>query len=329
MENFKDPNKTLPYLFTFLEFANLIWKYGILHRSHSFGEMYDVIRKVFSKDSVLNYWRQAEAIRLRTENVGIGMVTYFDPIYPALLKEIYQPPIVLFYKGNIDILKKKMIAVVGTRDPSPISTAACGLLPSFILKSKDTALVSGLALGIDKEAMTKCLESNVSVVGIMGTGFDKMYPRNNKELYNKTLESPNGLILTEMRWGENVWKWSFPKRNRIITGLAETTIIMEAPLDSGAMSSASHALSQNREILVFDHPESFRNTGGRKLLSEGASILTWDDLSEGKKKIIHASELFPKNYSEVTAYLHHLSKLELDGILKNKGGGYYEIEEKL
>ena len=319
-------NSILAYLFTYPEFSHLAWKYGVLNRSNSFEEMYEIVKNIFPKESIQHFFKQAEIVKIRTETLEIQTLTYFDSNYPFLLKQIPQPPIVLFYKGNIELINKKMIAVVGTRNPSPISLAACGLLPSFFSKSKDFALISGLAVGIDKEAMLRCLESNLGVVGVMGTGFDKIYPRINNELYKRILEYSNGLILTEMRLGEQVGKWSFPKRNRIITGLAETTIIMEAPLDSGAMSSANHALSQNREILVFDHPEAFNNQGGRKLLSEGASLLTWDDLSEGKKKIIHISELFPKDYSQVTAYLNHLSNLELKGILKNKGGGYYELK---
>lgn len=318
-------NEHIPYFFTFSDFNILAWKYGILERVKSLREIFELVQKLFSSKTLEEYFIKVEACRLWTEKSNVKILTYFDEHYPTLLKQIYHPPLVLFYKGNLELLQRNIIAVVGTRAPSPVSISACELLPNFLKKNKDSCLVSGLAVGIDREAMYSCLRNEIGVIGVMGTGFDKFYPTINKDLYKDMLNSKNALIVTEMRWAEPIGKWSFPKRNRIITGMAELLIVMEAPLESGAMSSANHALSQNRDILVFDHPESLRNQGGRKLLSEGASLLTLDDLSSGNKKILHASELFPKDYNQVSDYLKQLSQLELEGVLKSKGAGYYEL----
>lgn len=316
----------IPYFFTFPDFSFLAWKYGILEREKSLENIFELIQKLFSPKVLEDFFIKVEFCRLRTEQAGVQVLTYFHPNYPFLLKQIHHPPLVLFYKGNLELLQRNIIAVVGTRSPSPISVFACSLLPSFLKKNKDSVMVSGLAIGIDREAMLSCLRNGIGVIGIMGTGFDKFYPTINKDLYQAMFNSPNALILTEMRWGEAIGKWSFPKRNRIITGISELLIIMEAPLESGAMSSASHAISQNRDILVFDHPESFKNQGGRKLLAEGANLLTLEDLSNGNKKIMHASELFPKDYKQIANYLQELSKLEIEGVLKPKGAGYYELD---
>lgn len=319
----------IPYFFTFSDFSFLAWKYGILEREKSLEDVFELVQKLFAPNVLEDFFIKVEFCRLRTEKAGVKLLTYFDEKYPFLLKQIYHPPLVLFYKGNLELLQKNIIAVVGTRSPSPISLFACSFLPNFLKKNKDSVMTSGLAVGIDREAMFSCLRNNVGVIGVMGTGFDKFYPSINKDLYNAMFDSPNALILTEMRWEEPIGKWSFPKRNRIITGISELLIIMESPLESGAMSSASHAISQNRDILVFDHPESLKNQGGRKLLSEGASLLTLDDLATGNKKIMHVSELFPKEYKQIPSYLQELSKLELEGVLKPKGAGYYELNEDI
>lgn len=315
----------IPYFFTFSDFSFLAWKYGILEREKSLEDIFHLIQKLFSHKILEEFFMKVEFCRLRTEKAGVQILTYFDKNYPFLLKQIHHPPLVLFYRGNLELLQKNAIAIVGTRSPSPISIFACSLLPNFLRKNKDSVMVSGLAVGIDREAMFSCLRNEVGVIGVMGTGFDKFYPTINKDLYKAMFDSPNALVLTEMRWEEPIGKWSFPKRNRIITGLSELLIIMESPLDSGAMSSASHAISQNRDILIFDHPESLKNEGGRKLLSEGANLLTLDDLVTGNKKIMHVSELFPKDYKQISSYLQELSKLELEGFLKPKGAGYYEL----
>jgi DNA processing protein len=171
--------------------------------------------------------------------------------------------------------------------------------------------------------MLAALETNIPTIGVMGTGMEKEYPYQNKDLYAKLKNSPNGLLITEMRIGEAIGKWSFPRRNRIISGMAKLLILMEAPLKSGAMSSVAHALEQGREVMVFDDPELLYNEGGRKLLEDGASRLSMSDLKKSPDSFFHISEIIPKNFKEMSSLFSSLSQLENEGLFQNLGGGYF------
>lgn len=321
-------SKFLSYFFSQTAIASPCWKYGLVDRSSSLEELWEVVNKLFGKDELARLAKIAELAREKSEKEKVYSIDYYNPDYPNLLKEIYHPPLVLYYRGNLSVLQKNLLAVVGTRNPSPVAIAACDALPQYLSHSRDSGVVSGLAVGIDRRAMEACLQSNQPVVGVMGTGFDKSYPVCNRDLYEAMTTHPNALILTEMYWGETVGKWSFPRRNRIITGLSKTVFIMESPLDSGAMSSASHAISQNREIIVFDDPSLLKNEGGRKLISEGAQSISLKDLTGAGNQIVHVSELFPFQYQKMGEYLGFISRLELEGLLIDRGGGYYEFKNK-
>ena len=158
----------------------------------------------------------------------------------------------------------------------------------------------------------------------MGTSFDKEYPSINKDLYKTMKQRDNTLIITEIRPTEKIGKWSFPKRNRIITGLSESIIIMEAPVESGAMSSAAHALSQNREILVFDDESLKYNSGGRRLIEDGAKRITKKDLTN-HANLLHISDFLPDSSDAISTSLAMLSKMELEGKVREVGGGYFEF----
>ena len=126
-----------------------------------------------------------------------------------------------------------------------------------------------------------------------------------------------------MRIGEVIGKWSFPKRNRIITGISKLLVLMEAPLKSGAMSSVSHALEQGREVIVFDDPSLLYNEGGRKLIEDGASKLSLADIKKDPDSFFHISEIIPKNFQDIPLLFSSLSQLENEGLFQNIGGGYY------
>ncbi len=319
-------SKFLSYFFSQTSIASPCWKYGLVDRCFSLEELWEIVNKLFGKEELTRLTKIAEGAFHKSENQKVHCIDYYNPSYPILLKEIYHPPLVLYYRGNLNLLQKNLLAVVGTRNPSPVAIAACDALPQYLSHSVDSGIVSGLAVGIDRRAMEACLQSNLPVVGVMGTGFDKSYPVYNRDLYDSMNSNPNALILSEMYWGEAVGKWSFPRRNRIITGLSKTLLIMESPLDSGAMSSASHAISQNREIIVFDDPSLLKNEGGRKLIFEGAKSISMKDLTSGGNQIVHVSELFPSQYQKIGEYLGFISRLELEGLLVDRGGGYYEFK---
>jgi DNA processing protein len=313
----------IPYYFSFSSFSSIAHRYKLLSQVSNLIELEKKISPILRSDEIIKIQTAAEKLKLETEKRGVKVIDFFHPLYPNLLKEIDKPPISLFCKGNIDLLQNELVSVVGTRKPTPIANLATSLLPEMLSKSSNLGIVSGVATGIDRTAMLAALETNIPTIGVMGTGMEKEYPYQNKDLYAKLKNSPNGLLITEMRIGEAIGKWSFPRRNRIISGMAKLLILMEAPLKSGAMSSVAHALEQGREVMVFDDPELLYNDGGRKLLEDGASRLSMSDLKKSPDSFFHISEIIPKNFKEMSSLFSSLSQLENEGLFQNLGGGYF------
>jgi len=188
------------------------------------------------------------------------------------------PPLVLFVTGNPDLLQENWVAVVGTRKASPLSLKATEyLVRNFI--PKDCGIVSGLALGIDRAAMIQSIEMGRLTLGVLGTSIEREYPFTNRSLYKKMKSSPNCILVSEYLPHTKYFKWTFPMRNRVITGISEAVFLMEAPMRSGAISSAKSALQQNREIYVFNHKFQYDNSGGQSLIEEGATLLRWEEIS--------------------------------------------------
>ena len=313
----------IPYYFSFSSFSSIAHRYKLLSQVSNLIELEKKISPILRSDEIVKIQTAAEKLKLETEKRGVKVIDFFHPLYPNLLKEIDKPPILLFCKGNIDLLQNELVSVVGTRKPTPIANLATSLLPEMLSKSSNLGIVSGVATGIDRTAMLAALETNIPTIGVMGTGMEKEYPYQNKDLYAKLKNSPNGLLITEMRIGEAIGKWSFPRRNRIISGMAKLLILMEAPLKSGAMSSVAHALEQGREVMVFDDPELLYNEGGRKLLEDGASRLSMSDLKKSPDSFFHISEIIPKNFKEMSSLFSSLSQLENEGLFQNLGGGSF------
>ncbi|TGK34376.1 DNA-processing protein DprA [Leptospira gomenensis] len=265
----------------------------------------------------------AERISSEVTDLGFSVLTGFDPEYPSLLKQIYDPPAILFHYGNVNVLQERLAAVVGTREPSPVSKFVCELLPSYLKTHNVSGIVSGLAKGIDVCAMSCALKRGMKVIGVMGTGPENEYPWENKDLYRDMKRSENALILTEYPPGHRPLKYSFPKRNRIITGLCESVFIMEAPEKSGAISSAYNALDQNRQIYVFSHPAQTKNGGGEILIRDGAERLDLETISFGREEIVYIEDLLPESQSEIPGMLAELSEKRFSGEWKPIGSGYY------
>jgi len=323
MNNLKKINSLV---FSEHEFHRVICKYEIQKSSSSIDELYEKIYRLFDKILIDKISSEAEKTNILLNKYNYSYITYFDSNYPPLLKEIHDPPLILFYKGDSSILKLSYTGIVGTRKPSPLSLSATTSIVNLLASRSHSGIISGLANGIDREAMISSIQKKIPTIGVMGTGFDKEYPFSNKDLYMLMKNSSETLLLTEVKPGEKIGKWSFPKRNRIITGIAESLILMEAPLESGAMSSASHAVSQNRDILVFDDESLKFNQGGRKLIEDGAKCLTKKDIS-GNSKIVHLSDILPDAPENISKSIAFLSKLEFEGKVKDRGGGYFEFFE--
>jgi DNA processing protein len=188
--------------------------------------------------------RDARAARVQ----GIGWVSCVSGEYPPLLREIYDPPAVLFFRGRLPDSGKPLAAVVGTRRPSSAAAAQAYDICRE-LGRQGIAVVSGLALGIDAMAHRGNLEGGGATVAVLGSGADEIYPSSNRSLAGRILES-GGVILSEYPPGTGPRKWNFPARNRIISALARGTLIVEAPERSGALITARFALEQGRDLWV-------------------------------------------------------------------------------
>ncbi|MBC2267233.1 DNA-protecting protein DprA [Listeria sp. FSL L7-0083] len=210
-----------------------------------------------------------EAVIYSSEEVTI--VCILDDAYPELLKEIYEAPPLLFCKGNIDLLKKQAIAIVGTRRMSEYGKKACSLIAGE-LSNHSFTIVSGLALGIDAEAHKAALCKKGATIAVLGSGVNRIYPRLNESLAEEVTEK--GLLISEYLPNEEARRWYFPERNRIISGLAVGTVIIEAAERSGSLITADFALEQNRQ--VFAVPGNiFIDTwrGTNRLIQEGAKLI--------------------------------------------------------
>jgi DNA processing protein len=202
-----------------------------------------------------------------------------EPGYPSLLEEICDPPLILYARGQLKILEKARIAIVGTRRPTVYGLQmAQGIAAD--LGSRGLCIISGLARGVDGAAHRGCLESNGSTIAILGCGIDVVYPREHRQLTEKIVQK--GLLLSEFPPGTSPAPQNFPIRNRIISGLALGTLIIEASEYSGSLITARLAMEQNREVFALPgnitSPQSF---GPNFLIKQGAKLVqSWRDIVE-------------------------------------------------
>lgn len=203
---------------------------------------------------------------------NIQVITIFDDDYPELLKTIYQPPWVIFAKGKTSLLKqRKTLAVVGSRDASLYGLKAIQHLFPDLIKQQ-TLIISGLAKGIDAQAHKTAIHLGGNTVGVIAGGFNHIYPKENKELARYMME--NQLLLSEYPPSTYPEKWHFPMRNRIISGLARATLIVEARKKSGSLITAEYALNEGREVfavpggIMTPHSE-----GVHELIQQGAKLI--------------------------------------------------------
>ena len=224
---------------------------------------------------------RAEQILQQCQKKKIHILTYRDAGYPARLKNIPDPPVVLYYKGRLpDFDGTPLIGVVGTRQASAYGLTVAKRMGYQIARCGGI-VVSGMAKGIDSMAMGGALTAGGSVVGVLGCGADMVYPPSNQDLFADT--ERYGCILSEFIPGTPPMAWNFPKRNRIISGLSCGVLVVEAPEKSGALITANQALEQGRDVFVvpgnIDVPTF---VGSNRLLRDGAVAISsgWDIMSE-------------------------------------------------
>lgn len=212
-------------------------------------------------------------LKKQMEQHSIRVMLYTDPLYPKMLSEIDDSPAVLFYQGNPECLKRKILAMVGSRAASYSGQRAARKI-SEELSRHHVSVISGLASGIDACAHQGCIDGGSPTIAVTGGGLDKTYPAENTKLRDRILEQ-QGLILSEYIPGEKPAGWHFPFRNRIITGISYALILMEAKIKSGSMTSVQHALEQGKEVFVYPgEPDSLYFEGNHQLLREGGIFFT-------------------------------------------------------
>jgi DNA processing protein len=298
--------------------------------------------------------RELEKIRRK----AYTLLTLEDPGYPGYLKEIYDPPFALYCAGRAEALEPPVVAVVGSRRPTPGGRSVAERLAGS-MASRGCGIVSGLAVGIDTCAHWGALREG-RTMAVLGSGLDVLYPRENRGLAEKIVE--RGALLTEFPIGTPPLRENFPIRNRIISGLALATIVVEATERSGSLITARLALEQDREVMAV--PGSIgsdlsRGTNG--LIKEGAALVaTWEDaagalpspwrerllaerpekednspasLSRDESRIVaalpgdgaaHIDELAETTGLPVSTLLALLLGLELRGLVVQHPGKYYQ-----
>lgn len=207
--------------------------------------------------------------KMKVEKVKV--LTILDAEYPRRLKEIYLPPIVLFYKGEWSLLNERLVALVGSREHSNYAKQCTKTIVQDLVQKK-IGIISGLAKGVDSLAHLECLKDDGKTIAVIGSGLDVVYPPENANLYKEIGEK--GLIISEYPLGSRPLKFHFPYRNRIIAGLSHGVCVVEAKERSGSLITANIALSENRE--VFAIPGSIfssHSKGTNQLIEAGACLV--------------------------------------------------------
>ncbi|MBI4215386.1 MAG: DNA-protecting protein DprA [Parcubacteria group bacterium] len=287
---------------------------------------------------------------LEKENISILPIN--DPLYPGILKEIPSPPAVLFYQGRLELLdsSRRNAAIVGTRKASPYGKQ-CAKHFAKILAEHGIAIVSGLAKGIDIEAHLGALENNGNTIAVFGTSlcWQDIFPADHKKFAK--IISEKGLLLSEFPPLWPIRKENFPRRNRIVSGLSEAVIVIEAPRKSGALITARYGLDQNRDILAVPGDINKPNAQGtNELIKLGAKPITSDEdlreylnlqdqspaaaaapASTEEHAILQCLQIEPLTMDELLEQTAMefprltaiLVSMEMNASIKNQGGRYF------
>jgi DNA processing protein len=247
---------------------------------------------------------EQEAARVAAQ--GGTVVTFGCPQYPERLREIYDPPPVLWVRGAVGLLSRPAIAVVGTRHPTPYGSGVAEMLARD-LAVRRLLIVSGMARGIDSCAHRGALAARMPTVAVWGTGIDVIYPKENKKLAEEILAT-GGAIVSEVPMGTFPAPQNFPRRNRILSGLSIAVLVVEAGENSGTRVTARCAEEQNRDLYAV--PGNVTSKGSwtpNTLIKQGAKLVaTWEDVWEdlpSQVRLELEAEAPPESRSETTASL--------------------------
>lgn len=238
----------------------------------------------------------------RTRELGGVVITRADDAYPACLHEIFASPPILYVRGDITILRKHAVAMVGARSPTVYGKQAARKIAEE-LAQHNLVVISGLARGIDAVAHEAALDAGGKTVAVLGSGIDKVFPASNRALGERIINS--GCIVSEFPLGVPPEAYNFPRRNRIISGCAAAVVVVEAGEKSGSLITARYALQQGREVCAVPGPiNSPLSRGTFNLIKDGAQpVRSGHELAESLTaltipRLLHHGEMVPEPISE-------------------------------
>ncbi|MBD3233813.1 MAG: DNA-protecting protein DprA [candidate division Zixibacteria bacterium] len=298
--------------------------------------------------------RDVESKLSKLKDCNISIITLEDADYPENLRQLNDPPPLLYFQGEIKYADSHCIAIVGSRKASPYGKSMTTRISEELVDAGFT-VVSGFARGIDTIAHRTALDCDGKTIAVMGCGIDVVYPSENKELFTRITQS--GCIISEFEPGKPPEARNFPKRNRLISGIASGVVIVEAAIKSGALLTANHALEQGREVFAVPGPvNSPSSEGTNNLIKSGAKLTTSinDILEElkiqlkcppisraekdklgqldGEQKVIYQNldtvgvqidKLVESTKIDISRLLGHLLEMELAGYVKTLPGKRY------
>lgn len=346
--------------FSFQRYQKLIKYFGNLENAF-IASSHDLIQSSWKPESVFKFIKKRNSFNgddllsdLEKEKIEVCFIE--DDNYPYLLKNIYSPPPILYYKGNLAIDWNNSLAVVGSRKFTYYGEK---IAIDFVstLASAGISIISGLAVGIDSLAHQETLKAGGQTIAVLGSGLDSasIYPRSNKKLADDII-SNNGLILSEFPLKTTPESFNFPQRNRIIAGLARATLVIEASKKSGSLITAKYALDEGRDVLAVPgsiYDDNF--LGNNNLIKSGAGVVlgvedvfsffnvlpfpsgnsatkTYEGENELERAILsllraknhHIDELFEILPDDISDISSTLVVLEMRGFIRDNGGKNYE-----
>ena len=219
-----------------------------------------------------NKWDEVDRILEKTERIGAQIMTYWDDDYPYLLREIYDPPLMLWIKGDRSVLDTNAISIVGTRRVGKYGKQMAQKFAKELV-DQNLTIISGLAYGTDGAAHQATVDAGGRTIAVLGSGIDWIYPSDHKGLAKEIVDT-GGAIISEFPLGTAPEMGNFPVRNRIVSGMSLGTLVVASGLEGGSMITAKSALDQNREVFVVPHPLGHPNAiGCNSLIKRGMGKL--------------------------------------------------------
>lgn len=329
----------------------------MLSNESSYSKKANALKSVNTPRELYRDYTHADVMIEEMNRAGVVAVSLYNKLYPQSLKDIFDPPQVLYCKGDLSLLEKsvKKIAIVGTRK---ITRYGKDVTKTFAtaLSNAGICIVSGLARGVDAYAHRAVLDNDGKTIAVVGCGIDVVYPKENQQLYDDIIKS--GLIISEYPLGTPVMQFRFPERNRIISALSEGVLITEAGAGSGSMITAECAIDQGKELFVV--PGSIfseQSVGCNEKIKElqACAVTRPEDIigdtskSVDKEELtlqltleqvriiailedeesLHFSEILAKSGLSVTELSALLSEMEIYGLINKLSGNYYAIANRL